>query len=227
VRYSIMPYEGGAETPLPVPGNIRRAVWSDAQHVATSTLGPNGLRLAEVDVRSGAQRNALELPDSVLADFAALANGWAWIPVSRDRVVVSEGGRRHEYTPPAWFAAVLLLTADPATRRVFYMGYSRATGDSAGVAALTLDDGKSTLWATHFAEDARVMASSAHKVVFAVATTQDSWSLFGVDGPGAVTPLGAIGAPIRLVSVSRDLTRATITVMDYRADAWLNQVVVR
>jgi hypothetical protein len=222
-----MPYEGGAETPLPAAGNVRRAVWSDSQHVATSVLGPRGLRLTEVDVRSGAQRNAIELPDSVLADFAALPNGWAWIPVSRDRIVVSEGGRRREYTPPAWFAAVLQLTTDAATRRVFYMGFGRATGDSAGVAALTLDDGKSTLWAAHFAEDARVLASSAHQAVLAVATTQDSWSLFGLDGPGAVTPLGAIGVPIVWASVSRDLTRATIMQMDYRADAWLNQVVVR
>ena len=42
-----------------------------------------------------------------------------------------------------------------------------------------------------------------------------------------MTPLGAIGAPIVGASVSRDLTRATIMQMDYRADAWLNQVVVR
>ena len=40
--------------------------WSDAQHVATSVLGPRGLRLSEVDVRSGAQRNVLELPDSLV-----------------------------------------------------------------------------------------------------------------------------------------------------------------
>ena len=38
---------------------------------------------------------------------------------------------------------------------------------------------------------------------------------------------GAIGAPIVGGSVSRDLTRATFMQMDYRADAWLNQVVVR
>jgi hypothetical protein len=63
--------------------------------------------------------------------------------------------------------------------------------------------------------------------VFVVATTQDSWSLFGLDGPGASTPLGTIGRPIFGGSVSRDLTRSTIMVMDYRADAWLNQVVVR
>ena len=59
------------------------------------------------------------------------------------------------------------------------------------------------------------------------ANTQDSWSLLGVDGAGAVTPLGTVGAPIIGGSLSRDLTRATFMQMDYRADAWLNQVVVR
>src|SRR3982751_1530202 len=191
-RYSIMPFEGGAETPLPATGALKRAVWSDSQHVATSALGPRGLRLADVDVQSGAQRNVLELPDSVVADFSPLPNGWAWIPASRDRVVVSEGGHRSEHRAPAWFANIFQLSADRATHRVFYMGFGRATGDTAGVALLTLDDGKSTIWATHFAENARVMSAAAHQAVFAVATTQDSWSLFGLDGPNAMTPLGGI-----------------------------------
>jgi hypothetical protein len=226
-RWSTMPYEGGAETPLPATGNIKRVAWSDSQHVATAVLTSGGLRLAEVDVRTGAQRNALALSDSVVADFAALPKGWAWIPASRDRIVVSEGGRRRELTPPAWFAGIYQLSADPAAHRMFYVGFGRATGDSVSAAVLSLDDGKSTIWATHFAEDARVMSAAAHQAVFVVATTQDSWSLFGLDGPGAITPLGAIGRPISGGSVSRDLSRATIMVMDYRADAWMNQVVVR
>jgi hypothetical protein len=226
-RYSIMPYEGGAETPFPAPGNIRRANWSDPQHVATQTLGPGGLRFAEVDVQSGALRNALQLSDSVVVDFAALPDGWVWIPPKRDRIVVSQGGHRREITPPKALASVFSLTADAATRRVFYAGYSRTADDSIGVGVLTLDDGKAALWAMHRAEDARVYASSAHAVVFAVANTQDSWSLLAVDGPNAVTPLGTVGAPIIGGSLSRDLTRATFMTMDYRADAWMNQVVVR
>jgi hypothetical protein len=178
-------------------------------------------------VQSGAVRNVLDLTDSTVADFTALPNGWAYIPVTRDRIVVSEAGRRRELKPPAWFASIQQLSADRATRRVFYLGNGRATGDSVSVAALTLDDGKSTMWATHFAEDARVFATSAHAAVFAVATTQDSWSLFGLDGPGAMKPLGEIGRPIRGLTVSRDLTRSTIMVLDYRADAWMSEVVVR
>ena len=92
---------------------------------------------------------------------------------------------------------------------------------------LTLDDDKSALWTMQRAEDARVYAASRDPVVLAVANTQDSWSLLGLDGPNAVTPLGTVGAPIIGGSVSRDLTRATFMQMDYRADAWMNQVVVR
>jgi hypothetical protein len=66
------------------------------------------------------------------------------------------------------------------------------------------------------------MAASAHQAMFFVATTQDSWSLFALDGPGVSTPLGTIGRPIIGGSVSRDLTRSTFMGMDYRADAWLN-----
>jgi hypothetical protein len=226
-RFSLMPFDGGAETPLPAVGAVQRAAWTDSQHVATSSLGPSGLRLSDVDVRSGAVRNVLQLRDSTIADFAALPNGWAYIPASRDRIVVSEAGRRRELKPPAWFASVFQLAIDNATRRVYYVGFNRTTGDTAGVAALSLDDGKSTMWAAHFGELARVTASSAHAAVMAVATTQDSWSLFGLDGPGQTTPLGEIGKPIFGLSVSRDLTRSTIMVLDYRADAWMNQVVVR
>jgi hypothetical protein len=35
------------------------------------------------------------------------------------------------------------------------------------------------------------------------------------------------GSSMLGLTVSRDLARSTIMVMDYRADAWLNQIVVR
>ena len=67
----------------------------------------------------------------------------------------------------------------------------------------------------------------AHEGLFLVAETQNSWSLFAIDGPGALTPLGTVGRPISWFSVSRDLSRASAVVTDYRADAWLSKVVVR
>jgi hypothetical protein len=228
VRYSLMPFEGGAETPLPVAGAIRRAVWSDSQHVATwTTLANGGVRLSEVDVRTGTQRNGFEIPDSTITDFAALPNGWAWIPAKRDRIVVTESGRRREYRPLPWFGVARSLAADRAGHRVFYGGFGGPTSDSSGVGAITLDDGKQALWATRFAEDARLAPGGTHAVILAVAETQDSWALYGLDGPGQMTALGTIGRPIVGITVSADLSRATVMVRDYRADAWLNKVVVR
>ena len=51
--------------------------------------------------------------------------------------------------------------------------------------------------------------------------------MFAIDGPGAIKPLGTIGRPISWFSVSKDLSRMAAVVIDYRADAWLNKVVVR
>ena len=227
IRYTIMPFEGGAETPLPIAGVITRAKWSDSQHVATSiTTAKGGVRLSEVNIRGGEQRNVLELPDSIIADFTALDGGWAWIPITRDRIVVSEKGQRHEYPMSPWFGNVFQIAADRARHRALFTGLNRATGDSLGAGVLSLDDGKQTLWSARFAEDARVMASPAHAIVFLVAETQEKWALYALDGPGQSTLLGTIGRPIRGVGVSEDLSRATITEMDYRADAWANKVVV-
>ncbi|HKP16418.1 MAG TPA: protein kinase, partial [Gemmatimonadaceae bacterium] len=225
IRYSLMPYEGGAETPLPAAGVVRRAIWSDAQHVAVSSPTGSGTRLSEFDVRTGAQRNALQIADSLLADFTALPNGWAWIPVTRDRVVVSEGGRRREFNPPTWFGGVGLLAADRARHRLIFAGMGKATGDSAGVAMLSIDNGKQTMLGTHFAEDMRIASVAGHDALFAVGETQDSWRLFTLDG-GTMTELGKVGRPIFGLSVSSDMSRAALMVLDYRADAWLSKVVV-
>jgi len=225
-RYSLMPYEGGAETPLPAAGVARRAIWSDAQHVATLAQAGSGLRLSEVDVHTGAQRNVLQIADSLVADFAPLPNGWAWIPVTRDRVVVSEGGRRREFEPPAWFASVFLLAADRARHRLIYSGFGKTTGDSASVGLISLDDGKQSRLGTRFAEQVRVASVTGHDALFAVGETQDSWRLFTLDG-GTMTELGKVGRPIAALSVASDLSRAALMVIDYRADAWLNRVVTR
>ena len=184
-RYSIMPFEGGAETPLPAPGNVKRA-----QLVGRAARRDVDARAARRFVSPrwtcGRARSATcssfptrWSPTSPRCRTAGRGSRRAAIASSSPRQDAGTSTRRRPGSPVS-----RQLTADPATRRVFYVGFGRATGDSAGVAALTLDDGKSTLWATHFAEDARVFASSAHAVVFAVATTQDSWSLFGARRPG-------------------------------------------
>jgi hypothetical protein len=167
------------------------------------------------------------ISDSLLADYAALPNGWAWIPVTRDRIVVSENGRRREFQPLPPFGGVFLLAADRARHRLLYAGMNRATGDSGVVAMISLDDGRQTKLATRFGEDARIMAVNGHDALFAVAETQDAWSLYTLDGPDGAKLAGKVGSPIYGISVSTDLSRAALMVRDYRADAWMSKVVVR
>ena len=226
IRYSLMPFEGGAETPLPAAGVVTRANWSDAQHVAAKSQSGHGSRLFEVDVRSGAQRNVLEIPDSLPADFAALPSGWAWIPVTRDRVIVSESGRRREFKPSAWFAGVFQLAADPERHRVLYTGTSRTASDSGAVAAISLEDGRQTMLGAAKGENARLFAVKGHDALFAVAESQEAWSLYALDGPKGMSLVGRAGRPTFDISVSQDMSRAVLMVMDYRADAWLSKVVV-
>ena len=127
--------------------------------------------------------------------------------------------------PSAWFGGVYQLAADRERHRVLFGGLGKTTGDSGSVAIISLDDGRETRIATRFGEDMRLMSVKGHDALFAVAETQEAWSLYTVDAPGTVTLVGKVGRPIFDVSVSSDMSRAALMVLDYRADAWLNRVV--
>ncbi|MGH7621813.1 MAG: protein kinase domain-containing protein, partial [Gemmatimonadaceae bacterium] len=144
LRFSLMPFAGGTEAPLPVAGVTRYAIWSDSVTVAVATQTPSGLRLAEVDVRSGTQRNTLDLPDSTLAFALPLRDGWAWIPASGDRVIVKRGGKSRTYQEPKWYAFLFEIAADSAEERLYVSGSDVATGDSVGVSEISLADGSTT-----------------------------------------------------------------------------------
>jgi hypothetical protein len=68
---------------------------------------------ALVDVRTGAERSALDLPDSIVTAVTPLPDGWAWIPKDRDRVIVEQDGQRHEIAKPAWFGMLTDVDASP------------------------------------------------------------------------------------------------------------------
>jgi hypothetical protein len=222
-----MPFAGGSETPLSVSGSVRRARWADASTVAIAVETPRAMHFAAVDVRTGAQRNPLDAGDSTVYDFGALPNGWVWIPPTRDRLIVVEDGRRREFRSPAWFTHISRLAPDPAHQRVFYYGGGGAGGDSIAAAVLSLSDGTQTRWPALFGETADIVQVSGHDALLEIAETQDTWSLFALDGPGKMTPLGSVPHTLLGLSVSSDMSRAVATERDYHADAWLFKVVKR
>ena len=224
VHYSIMPFAGGSETPLGGAGRPVRAYWTDSVSVAVERQTASGLHLAQIDVRTNASRNELDLPDSVVNAATALPDGWAWIPAAGDRIVVRRAGKTKEYPTPAWFAFLFGVDADASGHRLFYDGNDKST-DSLGVGVLTLDDGTMTQWASMPAEFGYVVPLSDGSAFLGVSQSQDALSLFKLTGPGRVQSLGASPRPVRGVSVSGDMKRAAVFERDYRADAWMSKVV--
>jgi hypothetical protein len=225
-RLAVVPFDGGVEAPVASEGPVFRAGWSDSVHVAVASRPAGGsLVLSEVDARTGARRNRLAIPDSVLREFSALANGWAWVPASSDQLVVVEDGRRREFPKPAWFGGVAHLVADPATRRVFYTGWGGPGADSVGLGVLSLDSGTHELWTATPGEAGRIVLIDGHDALFLVAEGRESWRLYTADGPGRVASLGTLPRPVSSLTTSRDMRRVVANVRDYRADAWMSKVI--
>jgi hypothetical protein len=224
-RYTVMPFAGGSEVPVGGAGLPAFVFWTDSVTVGVETQTPTGLRLAEIDVRTNAQRNTMDLPDSEVSDADALSDGWVWIPAAGDRIIIRQGGRTREVARPPWYAFVYQVRVDRDRHRVFYDGPNKSTGDSLGVGVLTLDDDKMTQWASMFSERGEVTPLADGTALLKVSETEDNISFFKLRGPGQVQSLGVSPRPVRDVTVSADLKRATAFERDYRADAWMNQVV--
>jgi hypothetical protein len=226
-HYSVMPFSGGPDAPIPGVGQPLRMFWIDSVTVGVATQIPTGLRLTEADVRTGAQRNTTELPDSTLTEATPLSDGWAWIPRSRDRIMVRQGGHTRTIPKPDRYGFVLHIVADPAHNRVMYGAYDASTGDSLAVGVVSLGDGSMTEWGRVFSERGHVVPLVDGGVLLEAAQSSDNLSFFKLTGPGQMQRLGVSARPVADVSVSADLKRAVVSERDYRADAWMNQVVTQ
>ena len=227
-RFSVRAYANGAESPLVATGTIRRATWVDSTSVAAIEAASNGnTRLAVIDVRTGAERDPLDLPDSSIADAAPIPGGWAWIPVTHDHLELQAAGKQRTVPLPPWFVSFFQVIADPGSGRVFVAGFNRATGDTLGVAAVDLASGTVTKWGSAFAEDGTISLLDGGAVFFAAHHTENRYDLYKLTGPGAMQMLGSPNVPLYQVSVSGDLKRATAVQRNYNADAWMYNVVKR
>jgi hypothetical protein len=225
VQYAIRPYGAETETPLAIPGKPGRPHWVDSVTISAVSRVAGAAHMALIDVRTGAVRNDLTLEDTTIYDAVRIAGGWAWIPPSRDRIIVDQAGKRREIPEPGWYGELWGLEPDSAGGRVFVTGFNRATSDTLGVAAVNLADGSSTQWTSIFAEDGAVQVLGDGSVFLAVHRTQESLDLYHLTGPGKAQLLGSPPRPLLGVSVSDDLKRAVAFDRDYHADAWMYNVV--
>jgi len=225
IRFSVVPFAGGAESPLNVTGHVLRAYWSDSVTVVVYAQTPTGSRATRMDVRTGAVGATLELKDSVVTSMAALTDGWAWIPVRRDRIIVEQGGRRHEIAKSSWFEGLSDVKASPDGSRLLVTGWSASTSDTISVDVVPTAGGVSVPWSRSFAEMGTAEWLADGSIAFMAWNGPESVTVHKLTGVHADQKLGVVAHVASTMSLSTDLKRATIGWRDYRGDAWMYRVV--
>ena len=223
-RYTIQPFAGGAEAPLNVPAGTRYSKWIDSVTVEFGNQVEGGIRVNLMDVRTGAISRTVDLPDSLVRDVVPLADGWAWVPASSDRIVVRRGDKTTEIAKPAWFNSVYMLDVDVTGQRLLMVGWG-ASQDTLGVAVVPVDGGTPVMWARAFAErgPARFLADGS--ILFQPWDTPESIVFYKVTAPEKMQRLGKVPRSVAGVNVSDDLKRAMVLEADYHGDAFMSRVV--
>jgi hypothetical protein len=224
VRLSVMPFEGGNEVPLATEGLPRGSGWVDSVNVLVTTYSTRGLHAAVLDARTGTPGRSVDL-DSSTVYVVPLDDGWAWIPSTRDRIVIQRGADTVTVAKPAWFESFAGLDKDPHADRLVVTGWNAGTNDSLAAAVVPLAGGVPVRWVTMFAEFGTAQFAPDGSLGWLLHPTQESVALYRVRGPGAVEGLGTVARPVAIVTVSRDLQRATVLESDYHGDAWMQKVV--
>jgi hypothetical protein len=223
-RLSVSPWEGGSETPVTVQGRLFANRWADSVTLFLATERPGGARLFLSDIRNGDTRNSLDVADSALNDATPLPDGWAWIPGSRDRIIVERSGTRSEIPKPKWFSGLNRVSASRDGRQLLFVGWGQ-TEDSLGVYVVPTDGGTPTPWFTAFAEQGGANWLADGSIGFAVWTGQETMALLQLTAPGQARRLGTIPHAVTQFNASADLKRASFMWREYRGDAWLYKVV--
>ena len=224
IRLSIAPFPAGAETPVNATGRAISARWADSLNIAIYSMTGAGPQLALVDTRTGTASNVMQFGDSAIADAVPVPNGWAWIPSTRDRVIVQQSGARHEIPMTSWYGALVRVDASRDGTRLATVGWNATTNDTLRLDVVPVAGGTPVEWAKSFAEDGMASWLADGSIALTVWTGTDAATLHHVTGPHQEKTLGPLAHVSNVVSVSDDLQRATITWREYRGDAWMYSV---
>ena len=224
-RLSVQAWPGGADVPLAVSGTVRSARWVDSTSVAVAAMVGGTVHLAVVDVRTGAQSRQLDTRDTVARQAKPTATGWAWVSQSWERIVVEEGGKRHEISTPSYLGLVQDMDVSDDGTRLLITGFTRPTLDSMAVLVVPVAGGSITRWATRFADGSIPFWQRDGSIAWVLFTNPETPSLFRLTGPGAMSLVGDVPHLANRITLSHDLQRATMQWTDDRFDAYLYRVV--
>ena len=233
-RLYTIPFGGGAESPLAARGAIMALGWADSVTATLQERESGRTRFVAVDVRTGARRDELTLPDSGSepVSFTALpGGGWAWIPSDLQTILVQ---RRGESAPraihkPGWYGSFVMVQSASADGRLAFSGENVAK-DSAGVSVVPTDGGDPISWSTAKCCTKTMQWLAGGSLLWVLETDSAAKVFFRLRGPGPMERLGRF-APLEWhawqVSVSADLKRAEVTRGNSQTDFWMWRVSPR
>jgi len=226
--YTLVPFDGGPEAPLPLAGPSK-AVWKDSATLAVAEIRPGGTRFSLLDVHTGRSRAALQVADSAIWQFTALAGGgWAWLRPGAGVAFQRSGeSQPHFLEQPDWFSTLFTIAVSSDGNTLLVTGLDAATNDSIRVERLSLTGGGGTPWVTEPAEIGYLTPLFDGSFLLARWEGQQVATLERLRGPGSAERLGTIPRPLTAFSASADLRRAVISAYDYRGDIYMSRVVGR
>ena len=224
-RFAVRAFAGGAEAPLGVTGRPLQAFWADSVAVVVALSVGERIRYSLLDVRTATVLRSLDLDAAGATAITPLANGWAWINPARDRIIVEQGGVRHEIAAPTWFRGLIDIDVSADGSRLLYVGWGAATDDTLRVDVVPTAGGTPVPWVSRFAETGAAQWMNDGSIAFLDWTGPESVTLFKATAPGEVQRIGAVAHRATSMTLSRDYQRATIGWSDKRFDAWMYRVV--
>ncbi len=224
VRYSVLPFGGGQETPLAGSGAPISAFWVDSVTIARSTRAGAKTSFALIDIRSGAQSESFQTNDSTIFAFQRAGSRWVWIPRPGDSLMIRDGSVTKSIPKPKHMGQMTWLVSDNSADNVFIAGWN-LTNDSLSIAKMNMATRSVENWTTLFTEGGAMSVMQDGGLLLTLEETQGNQSFFTLGGPGTPKRFWVSPRPIASVTASRDMKRATAGTVDYRADAWLNKVV--
>ncbi len=227
-RLSTMPFDGGAETPVPTRGDPGGWSWIDSTTIAVNEFESGRAHAVLLDVRDGRRLDEFTPPDSSMACCPMVsANGvWAWVPGDEQSIRVQGRGETtpRTFPAPAWFQGIWSITLSPDGKQVLYLGKSVLT-DSLRVNVLSLTDSSTTTWWTIAGVpeiDAGWLQDGT--MLLGVHKTADTRTFYRLRVPGKADLLGTIPRAVWGVDVTPDIKRAVISTREHNGDAWLYRV---
>ncbi len=224
-RFTIRPFAGGAESPIAVEGRMLGIGWVDSSSVGVmSHLSEGKSRYSVIDVRTNRVLRSREFSGVRPVAITVLPDGWAWIPVTADRIVIERGAAQREIPKPSWFSQLVQLSVSPDGTRLLYAGWAASTEDTLGVDVVPIDGGAPVRWISAFSEFGNARWLSDGSLLFSNWIGTEKLTLFQVTAPGQVKSLGAVPRRVSSMGVDRELRNVVFGWQESRTDAFVYRV---